>query len=304
MPFFKPAKLYKTDCVFLQVLQSVNKKIGKVNRKRVCLFTSNGGISIEAAIALSVFIMMILFVESYLMFINTEFSVQMKINNVVKETSKNMFYASVVDDITSDNKKLRDLKEEEVYIKESIKEGYMKARLFQEIGSNSSNYFLCGLAGINTTESSIQDGEVDLVATYKMEVPFVNKYITITQRGKMRGWQGADLLQSQELVYITESGKVYHTSKECSHLNIKISKVSFMECKGMKNNSGEKYVKCGICIIKKPSEYSSVFVTKDGNRYHSNLNCSGIKRKIITLSKSKVEDMPMCSRCGEESNDN
>ena len=35
----------------------------------------------------------------------------------------------------------------------------------------------------------------------------------------------------------------------------------------------------------------------NGNKYHNSLMCSGLLRNIITVEKSKVKNMPPCSRC-------
>lgn len=301
MPFFKPANNY-IDCVSLQVSQSaLKRKFNKV-RKRVYLFTSRGSITIEASIAICTFLLVIMFVESYLMFLNTEFSMQRKINNIVIETSKNMFYGKVLYKIAEKNKNVKEIKErvlkniesenEKDFIKDGTKKSYLTVRLIQEIDIKNTKYFLCQVAGINTTESTIENGIVDLVATYKMKVPFVNRYITFTQRGKMRTWEGIDLNQQQSMVYITKTGQVYHTTKDCTYLSIKISKTTYGECR---NN----YSKCDICVNYKPQLMEKVFITEDGKKYHYSLKCRGLVRNIITVSKEEVKEMPVCNKCGE-----
>lgn len=299
MPFFKPANI-KLECVSLQASQSAyDKKINK--RKRVYLFTSEGSITIEASIAIYIFIMILLFVESYLMFINTEFAMQRKINNVVIETSKNMFYAMALDEIAEENETAKEIRDKilgdistekgKYFLEKGIKKNYLTARLIQEIDLKNTKYFLCQVAGINTTESSIENGIVDLVATYKMEVPFVNKYITFTQRGKMKSWEGVDLLQNQDMIYITTHGQVYHTTKDCTYLSIRIRKVTYGECK-------ETYNKCQICVNFVPSLMENVFITEEGNKYHFSLKCRGLVRNIITVSKKDIKNMQECSKCG------
>lgn len=301
MPFFKPANNY-LDCVSLQVSQSAFKKKFNKKRKRVYLFTSKGSITIEASIAICAFVMVILFVESYLMFLNTEFSMQRKINNVVIETAKNMFYVASIDEATDKNKKVKEVKNkilndiskenEPTYLEEGINIIYLASRLIDEIDIKNTKYFLCQVAGINITESSIKNGMVDLVATYKMEVPFLNKYIIFTQRGKMKTWEGVDLKQNQDRVYITTTGQVYHTTKDCTYLSVKIRKTTYGECKG-------NYNKCQICVNNQPDMLEDVFVTGDGEKYHYSLKCRGLVRNIITISKEEIKDMPECSKCGK-----
>ena len=111
MPFFgKYNKNKQKYSAHLQVQRSHIYLLKK--RKRVCSFTSPGSISIEAAMALTVFIGMVLFMVSFLIMVSTQFSVQMKLNNIALITAKSKFYVQLADKVTDYNDTLKKIKTE------------------------------------------------------------------------------------------------------------------------------------------------------------------------------------------------
>ncbi|MBV7604965.1 hypothetical protein KVQ88_24965, partial [Escherichia coli] len=83
------------------------------------------------------------------------------------------------------------------------------------------------------------------------------------------------MTKDYELVYITKYGNVYHSTKECSHLILYITGTEYGKVGEARNEQGEKYTPCEFCGNKKISDTTTVFITADGNRYHTNLQCSG-----------------------------
>ena len=122
---------------------------------------------------------------------------------------------------------------------------------------------------------------------------------------KVHAWTGTvhrsaseeDTQKTETMVYVTESGTVYHKNLNCSHLKLSVVKVSGSSVSGMRNEYGEKYHACEGCSRgQKPG--SSVYITKSGNRYHNKKECSGLKRSVRLVKESDVENMHACSRCG------
>ena len=52
---------------------------------------------------------------------------------------------------------------------------------------------------------------------------------------------GKDTVESQPMVYVTESGSVYHRKLGCSYLNLSVQQISGSSVKALKNAYGEKY---------------------------------------------------------------
>lgn len=279
MPFFQPVVHIKKllGCVSLRVQRPktiIKEKIKtkESHGKRVYLFTSKGckgSITLEATVVTVIFMMAILSVIGYLMLMNKQLSYQLKINNVAVASSKLKFYEYAVGQIK--NRKEQIVEEKNQLIKEIDLKG-------EEI-------------------KETDDGEVDIAYSYFYNIPWINKKIQVTQRCFMKDWTGIDITKPQELVYITKTGRVYHLTKECSHLSLNIRKVSSVSLATERNCYGQKYSRCGICVRENISSETSIFVTEDGTKYHYSLMCSGLLRNIITVEKNKVKDMAPCSKC-------
>lgn len=96
--------------------------------------------------------------------------------------------------------------------------------------------------------------------------------------------------------FLTETGTVYHLERGCSYLNPSVKGVQAVELEQRRNNAGAKYYACESC---KPVKQGTLYITEDGNRYHSTTGCSGLKRTVREIPLSQVKDcMPACSKCG------
>ena len=98
------------------------------------------------------------------------------------------------------------------------------------------------------------------------------------------------------MVYVTEYGEVYHRSIDCEHLRLKVQSVSFDELSHLRNNDRKKYYACEYCGENIGG--GNVFITGYGEKYHSSINCLGLKRKIYTIPISEVGGRRPCSTCG------
>lgn len=118
----------------------------------------------------------------------------------------------------------------------------------------------------------------------------------------IRKWTGYNVMSTtsetseEEYVYITESGVVYHRSRTCSHLRIRISVISAADIQAARNDYGHRYRPCEKCAS--GSSTGLVFITDKGDRYHNSAGCSGLKRTIITVPLSEVGGRGPCSMCG------
>ena len=125
-------------------------------------------------------------------------------------------------------------------------------------------------------------------------------------RVKVHTWTGKDFSdwntgendEIEEMVYVTESGGVYHINSGCTYLNLSVTKVSGSSVSSLRNSGGGKYHACEICS-RNQSPAGTVYITRDGNRYHNHADCSGLKRTVRLVCKSDVDHMAVCSRCGK-----
>ena len=121
---------------------------------------------------------------------------------------------------------------------------------------------------------------------------------------KVRAWTGKEYAafsdcaeEEQEMVYVTDSGQVYHRKAGCSYLNVSVSQVGGYQIGAMKNKYGESYSACEVCSCNQEPA-GSVYITEKGNRYHNLSSCSGLKRTVRMVKESDVSGMRACGRCG------
>lgn len=163
-----------------------------------------------------------------------------------------------------------------------------------------------GIMGITLFRSEFDEDMIHFVVNYYVGMPFdVLKILGLPceQKVSVRKWIGnedkgdggeSDGSRDDNLVYITETGSVYHTDRNCTHLRLSIKTVSKPQVSNLRNSGGGKYYPCEMC----GGGEGMVYITDFGDRYHGSINCSGLKRQVYTVPLEMVSDMPLCSRCG------
>lgn len=164
-----------------------------------------------------------------------------------------------------------------------------------------------GISGLSFIHSSVMgaDQMIDLNAVWKMKIMFplpgINGFKVI-DRARIRAFTGYDNTrrldrsgESEEMVFITEKGTVYHRDRNCRHLNIRISTVNRVSVKGLRNSSGGKYYPCEYCG---KGTGDNLYITEDGDRYHTKISCPGLKRTVKTVPISEVGGRGPCAKCG------
>ena len=172
----------------------------------------------------------------------------------------------------------------------------------------------CGLNGdISILVSTMVDDSevVDLKAGYAM-TPLANVFgipdVIIMTRARTRAWTGyhvsgsaSDADDTERIVYVTEGSEVYHLSRSCTHLDLSITPVDADEIGNYVNKGGGHYSACERCGHGDPG--GIFFITNEGDRYHTDISCSGLKRTIYEIPLSQVGDRRVCSRCEQRYGD-
>lgn len=165
-----------------------------------------------------------------------------------------------------------------------------------------------GASSILWLKSSVmkEDDCIDLVAQYRITPPAAVvgwRERLMYNRIRTRAWTGYDNAgacadadgSEQETVYITPDGEVYHRSRGCTYLKLSISSVDVSFLESQRSDDGSKYYQCEECGR---SAGSTVYITNYGNRYHSTLGCSKLKRTIQAVPISEAGGRGACSKCG------
>lgn len=99
----------------------------------------------------------------------------------------------------------------------------------------------------------------------------------------------------EEMVYITETESVYHTSSSCTHIRLSVHAGLLSSVAEMRNGYGECYESCSRC--KGDASAGTVYYTEKGDCYHSDPGCSSLKRTVRLVKKTEAEGKAMCTRC-------
>lgn len=257
-----------------------------------------GSVTIEASIAVPLFLF---FVINLLSFFDI-LTVHIQLEAALHQTAREMAVYGYAVNKAEQKELLSSLTGSVVF-----SETYVRTQVNKLAGKKylDSSCIKNGSLGINYSFSRIMENDrIELKAVYRVEprVPYVGftGFYMVTAC-KVRAFTGYDNTEKSKkdseetIVYITKTGKVYHLQKNCTHLKLTISRVNYTDVAEFRNESGERYKPCEKCG-KNPG--NTVYITKEGNRYHSTISCSGLKRIIDAVPISQVGGRSPCSRCG------
>ena len=161
---------------------------------------------------------------------------------------------------------------------------------------------IVGRIDCSASRMSVRTGIGKLDAEYQVKIPvpiFGIRPVKCRETMKIKAWSGYEKEGlpdvGNDTVYVTETGLVYHKDYHCSHLDLSIRMTNMNAVPGLRNESGGRYYPCEHCI---KGNVGKVYITDSGDRYHSSLSCSGLKRTIYAIPVSEAAGKGACSRCG------
>ena len=247
-------------------------------------------VTVESAIVLPVFLLFMIGIICIMSMISTYISVLGYVCHKGKQLACNGYLSS---NLGVEDENLLDIGQDilrSLYVTEDLSE-----RSVSIAGEAKGFKCIC---------NDINDDVLEINTYYKYELPtsiFGLNRMRVAYDIKFKKWTGYDISKGEnkeELVYITKTGNVYHTSKACTHLKLSTMAIDVSEIKNMRNNSGGKYYECKGCDGKS-SDGGVVYITKEGNKYHNSLRCSGLKRSVMSIAISKIGSRKRCNRCNE-----
>ncbi len=276
-----------------------------INRERISSSVSHrGSITVEAACILPVFIWGVVFVLYFIKLC----SVLVCMQSAIQETGKDMavfayVYEKGIDQADISAGGITDL------AAAGLSAVYAKSRIVDKVNKEGTDasIFVGGVDSVSLLRSGFlkEDEMIDIVAEGKIRLPVpffsLGDFRTII-RGRVRAWTGRDgnrgsqeSGKAEDMVYVTVNGEVYHKDAGCSHISLSIQSVYKSELEQLRNDGGGKYHACEKCGSKAGTQ---VYITDSGDRYHSSLDCAGLKRSVLLVPSSQVEGWHACSRCG------
>ena len=250
--------------------------------ERTSACTSKGSLTIEAALVVPIFLFAIISMVSLFQVKAIQATVNSAFYNAAKEISERAYLSPVIT-----------TKEIEKKIVNSIGEEKLENSIV--VGGAGGISCFGSMANWNTAE-------IYLVVKYQLSPPgllFHIPPISCKETLKVKGWTGytadGNTSEEREVVYVAEHGSVYHKDQHCKFLYVSVRGIVANTIESARNNSGAKYYKCESCG---DGEHVGIYyVSRYGDRYHTTLNCSKIRRNVYTMSLEEAEGMEGCSKC-------
>ncbi len=266
-----------------------------------------GSMTIEASLCLTVFLIFMISLGQLFLVMQLQIRMQKVLEQVGNEVAQYSYLNSQIKLWESDSQLIEELEE---YLLAEFSEEAIRMRFVDVMGQEALEHSVLteGAAGISFEESSLlrEHHRLRLVVSYQIRLPitlFGWGDITLRQqcyRYALMGDKEPDrqVEHTEELVYVTKNRQVYHRTLSCSYLNLSIRSVSMSQVADLRNASGGKYDPCERC---EPTGWEDVvYLTEDGDRFHDEWDCAGLRRHITSLPIHEVEDLRPCSRCGKE----
>lgn len=252
-------------------------------------------LTIEAALVMPIFLFFIACMIHFLLLISLQSSIQLHLDEAARQIGKRAYVAD-------ESEILSLISFNSLTIRAEVLDDSLKRQI-------ESSRIQGGVSGFHTFLSTYDKGssELDVVATYRYVFPYFPKNIAsfdFMQRSFVRAWTGEQLSEAEEgeddedgrIVYITPTGNAWHSTPSCNYLDLTIRPVQQENVHLLRNKSGGIYGRCG-CVTESSA---IVYITDYGILYHSDINCSSLKRTVFAVDISEVGSRHPCKKCAAE----
>ena len=286
-------------------LQACPKKCNCFNFLIIPFFRKTSffaSLTLEAAMVVPIFLFAILNLYSMIEIFEIQMCMQSALHQTAKEMAVEGYAYNMMGNSSIGNSLPVQVTFSETYVRGKVNKLVTKEKINHSVIKNGSK-------GISYSLSKIMENDrIELVAVYGIKprfsmIPFSDIY-TFTQ-AKVRAFTGYDSSidtkhneKEEQHVFVTQSGTVYHTDRGCSHLKLSIKLITKDDLALERNEGGGKYKTCKYCNSGK-SESNLFLVTNYGDKYHSSVSCTGLKRTIRSIPLSEATGYGSCSRCGK-----
>lgn len=247
--------------------------------------------TVEAAIVVPIFIFFLMNIGYTMEIVRLHNNLQLALT-IVGE--KEALYGSVLQEGTTESVLTG------IYAREAIIDYLDK----QYLDTSPLTY---GCSGLNFLESEMLSERdcLDITLTYSVS-PLTTLAgfwrFRMANRYCVHRWNGYDVSggkEDSEIVYVTENGRVWHLDRGCKHLCLSVRCVDGDKVDRERNASGARYDACERCYDDNRKDV--LYIAKEGNRYHSREDCSGLKRTVYAVTKKEAEEREyrICKDCGK-----
>lgn len=265
-------------------------------------------LTLEAALALCLFIFAVVCMILPMKIMNTDRKIQAALEAVGEDYSR---YAYLKDML--EKGKAADIPGAGEFAKSfcshlaaGAAEGYAQLMVMQHLDTDAVKH-------VRMLRSSIlEDGEnFDLIFDYEIQMPFpvlgigriertarCRRRAWIGKPGKDYGYGGGEDNLEDEIVYVGKNSTRYHRNRSCHYLSNNMVPVAFDQVSDMRNDSGGKYYGCQVCGMNVETG-STVYIMPSGTSYHTTKNCTAINAYVRAIRLSEVVHLGGCSYCSK-----
>ena len=267
-------------------------------------------LTIEAAVALPLFLFMMLILLFPIKLMEEERRLQNTAENIGRQLAAAEYVKSIGDDFLKDKGNIGEMISGTA---DTVEKGAALGRILAEAGkADSIAYPVIGSETAVFSDAKGNDPAMFRVELdYRLKLPFstysipaVKKSMTVNRRawigsegGRGRGRYGGDGDSEDEdrTVYLGKTSTVYHDDPNCHYLSNVMKTADASDMGNLRNESGGKYHACPSC---KPGKTGAVYYFASGTAYHSSEHCKAITSYSRAVRLSEVKNMRACSYCG------
>lgn len=285
----------------LQVRINTKNRFGKKT-----LLSASASLTLEAVLALTLFIFAAATLILPMKILNTERKIQAGLEAAGEELSRFAYIGELLaqdkaEEIPGADDSVRQLG---TLLAAGLAAEYARERALEHADTKNISKATMVRSGI------MEDGAViDLILDYELRLPFPVPGLPAIERSvrcRRRAWTGAagktgrvdstdDEAQS-ELVYIGKNSTRYHQNRSCHYLFNDLSPVSYDIVETLRNHSGGKYYPCRVCA-KSAGSGDMVYIMPSGSSFHTTSECSAIIAYVQVIPLAKVRHLGPCSYC-------
>lgn len=282
--------------------------------KRVLPFTFekqlSAGMTVEAAFVLPLFVFFSVALIMPIEWLDTQRKIQTVMERFCEDLSQ---YAYVAE--------LRDWNDKNIILEENM----VNENLISVFSDFAAELWIKGKTETYTDQIQIKtsqvQGEDEMVCfelSYKEMIPFFSSLtdgVTMNVAAERRCWVGLDgkLKESGRgteqteretgMVYVGANMGRYHMYRDCHYISNAYRAVSYQEIENLRTPNGTKISSCSYCIEGELEMENIVYITQNGEHYHSRKDCSAMNVYVRQVPLGEVEYLGLCSYCARRKNE-
>lgn len=190
---------------------------------------------------------------------------------------------------------------------DAVSAAFIRLGITEFAGENYLNHspLTKGASGLRLLESDfLKEDRLDIKLTYEVSpltglagfarFRMANRYV----EHLWNGYEIPDSPVEAGLVYVAETGEVYHEERSCSFLCVSVKGTEPESLKDLKTRDNLPFEACQRCCFGEVP--GMIYITEEGSSFHYAANCSSLKRTVAAVPADKIpSELRPCSRCGK-----